>query len=124
ISRISPFLDSNTMRTQAFVEMPNPDNLLRPGMFVTVDILYGESDRSIVVPNSALYRDPRTGIEGIYVVSQQPSGQAESSSQDPEGLGIVAPPQPVRFVPVQIIATGRMATAVIGINEGDMVVTV
>jgi HlyD family secretion protein len=124
ISRISPFLDVNTMRTQAFVEMDNPQNLLRPGMFVTVDILYGQSDAAVLVPNSALYRDPRTGIEGIYIVSPSTEGnELALNQQEAEGVGIIAPAQPVRFVAVQTIASGRMATAVRGINEGDLVVT-
>lgn len=127
ITRVSPFLDSSTMRTQAFVELDNEQNLLRPGMFVTVDVLYGESAESVVVPNSALYRDPRTGIEGVYVVSAEAAAEAAnqgSAPQDPEGLGILSQPQPVRFVPVEQTASGRMATAVRGINAGEVVVTV
>src|SRR5690606_31056918 len=125
ITRISPFLDSNTMRTQAFVELGNQQNLLRPGMFVTVDILYGQSDESVIVPNSALYRHPRTGLEGVYVVAPSGEGNAlAGNQQQAEGVGIIAPPSPVSFVPVQIVATGRMASGVRGINEGDMVVTV
>src|SRR5690606_18598271 len=106
----------------AFVELQNERNLLRPGMFVTVDILYGQSEEAVIIPNSALYRDPRTGIEGLYIVAA--SGQPDSPLQDPEGLGIVSPPQPVNFIPVEIVATGRMATAVRGIQAGDTVVTV
>jgi len=125
ISRISPFLDATTMRTQAFVEMGNDQSLLRPGMFVTVDIRYGESDESVLIPNSALYRDPRTGIEGIYIVAQTSNAGAQlPPQQEAEGLGILSSPQPVSFVPVEIVATGRMATAVKGVRAGDMVVTV
>lgn len=126
ISTISPFLDTTTLRTQAFVELGNEQNLLRPGMFVTVDILYGQSAKSVLVPNSALYRHPRTGIEGVYVVSAAPADESTpgSNQQREEGEGIIAPAQPVNFMPVEITATGRMASAVRGINEGDLVVTV
>lgn len=125
ISRISPFLDTTTLRTQAFVELGNEQNLLRSGMFVTVDILYGQSAQSVLVPNSALYRHPRTGIEGVYVVSEAgDSATPGNNQQRDEGEGIIAPAQPVNFVPVQITATGRMASAVRGVNEGDLVVTV
>jgi RND family efflux transporter MFP subunit len=125
ISRISPFLDATTMRTQAFVELENDQNLLRPGMFVTVDIRYGESEQSVLIPNSALYRHPQTGIEGIYVVadSDEPVAAAPQSTEA-EGVGILAPPRPVNFIPVEIVATGRMATAVKGVNAGDTIVTV
>lgn len=125
ISRISPFLDATTMRTQAFVELANDENLLRSGMFVTVDIRYGESEESVLIPNSALYRDPRTGIEGIYVVAQSSNGGSQAQPpQEAEGLGILSSPQPFSFVPVEVVATGRMATAVRGVRPGDMVVTV
>jgi RND family efflux transporter MFP subunit len=124
ISRISPFLDATTMRTQAFVELENDQNLLRPGMFVTVDIRYGESEQSVLIPNSALYRHPQTGIEGIYVVAAADPAATAPQSTEAEGVGILAPPRPVSFVPVEIVATGRMATAVKGVNAGDTIVTV
>lgn len=124
IDRISPFLDPATMRTEAFIEMDNANNLLRPGMFVTVDILYGESDRAVLIPNSALYHHPRTGLEGVYVMSQPDDASARDLQEEGEGIGIIAAPQPVRFVSVDVIASGRMATAVNGVNEGDWVITV
>jgi RND family efflux transporter MFP subunit len=126
ITRISPFLDTNTMRTQAFIEIDNLEGLLRPGMFVTVDILYGESEESILIPNSALSRHPRTGIEGVYVMGQESELDAGHvlSLDEPEGTGLIANPRPVEFRPVSVVASGRMATAVSGIRAGDVVVTV
>lgn len=125
ISRISPFLDINTLRTTAFIETENTRGLLRPGMFVSVDILYGESEEAVLVPNSALYRHPRTGIEGVYVISQPDPGAAEMNpDSEPEGVGLIGEAQPVNFVAVEQIANGRMATAVSGIQEGDWVLTV
>jgi RND family efflux transporter MFP subunit len=124
ISRISPFLDATTMRTQAFVELENDQSLLRPGMFVTVDIRYGESAQSVLIPNSALYRDPQTGIEGVYIVADSQNSAGATPATGAEGVGILSPPRPISFIPVQVLATGRMAAAVKGINEGDTVVTV
>jgi RND family efflux transporter MFP subunit len=125
ISRISPFLDATTMRTQAFVELENDQGLLRPGMFVTVDIRYGESAQSVLIPNSALYRHPQTGIEGVYVVAESQESATEASrAKEAEGVGILGAPRSVSFIPLQVVATGRMATAVKGINAGDTVVTI
>ena len=73
IARVSPFLDSNTLRTQAYIDVSNDDGLMRPGMFVKVDVLYGQSDEAVLIPNSAIYRHPRTGVEGIFVM-QPPAG--------------------------------------------------
>lgn len=125
IARISPFLDINTLRTEAFIETENGRGLLRPGMFVSVDVLYGESEEAVLVPNSALYRHPRTGIDGVYVMSAPDQGTAELNPADePEGVGLIGEPRSVRFVAVQQLASGRMATAVSGVREGDWVLTV
>src|SRR5690606_15047422 len=44
ITRISPFLHPVTRTTDAEIEVTEHDGALRPGMFVTVDVLYGESE--------------------------------------------------------------------------------
>lgn len=123
IARVSPFLDSTTLRTQAYIDVNNEDGLMRPGMFVTVDVLYGQSDEAVLIPNSAIYRHPRTGVEGIFVM-QPPAGDEFRPQAEVDGAPALTPPQPVRFVPVNIVASGRMATGVRGIEEGDWVVTV
>lgn len=123
ISRISPFLDSSTLRTQAYVDMENPNNLMRSGTFVTVDVLYGESEQAVLVPNNVIYRNPRTGIEGIYVVDT--SGVDLHQQVDSlEGGPQLSQPLPFSFVPVRVVAGGRMVSGVEGINAGDWVVSV
>ncbi len=119
ITRISPFLDTTTMRTVAHIDVGNPNGLLRSGMFITVDILYGQSEEAVLIPNSAFYRHPRTGVEGIYVVSA-PNQEIEPLV----GTDQITPPLPVAFVPVRVLATGRMASGVTGVKAGDLVVTV
>ncbi len=67
ISRVSPFLNPVTHSTDAEIDLKNPEGQLNPGMFVTVDIFYGESEQATIVPLSALYENPATGITGVYV---------------------------------------------------------
>lgn len=122
ISRISPFLDPQTLRTQAYIDMVNPDALMRPGMFVNVDVLYGETEQAVLIPNSAIYRHPRTGIEGVYVMNAP--GEELRPVAEVDGAPAVSPPLPVSFVPIDIIAAGRMASGVRGVQEGQWVVTV
>jgi HlyD family secretion protein len=123
IARLSPFLDSSTLRTQAYIDVSNHDNLMRPGMFVTVDVLYGQSEEAVLIPNSAIYRHPRTGVEGIFVM-QPPAGDEFRPQAEVDGAPALTPSLPVSFVPVDIIASGRMASGVRGIKAGDWVVTV
>ena len=54
VSRISPFLHPVTHSTDAEIDLANPDLHLKPGMFVTVDIFYGESEQATLVPLSSL----------------------------------------------------------------------
>ncbi len=123
IARLSPFLNSSTLRTQAYIDVSNEDGMMRPGMFVTVDVLYGQSAEAVLIPNSALYRHPRTGAEGIFVM-QPPPSEEYIPVAEVEGAPALTPAQPIRFVPVDVIASGRMASGVRGIQEGDWVVTV
>lgn len=122
VTRISPFLDANTLRTQAYIEMENPDRMLRPGMFLNADIFYGETQSAVLIPNSAIYRHPRTGVEGVYVMNK-PGTEARPVAEV-DGAPPLLPAAPVRFVPIDIVASGRMASGVEGVQDGDWVVTV
>src|SRR5690606_6483847 len=127
IARISPFLHPITRTTEAEVDVVEHAGQLRPGMFVTVDVLYGESELAALVPNSAVYRHPRDGREGVFLASltdgpsnpERPAGALPArSTLEPAG------PVPVEFVPVRVIARGRQSAAIDGVEPGQWVVTV
>lgn len=128
ISRISPFLHPVTHTTRAQIEVDEAQTgRLRPGMFVTVDVLYGESEQAPLIPNSAIYRNPRNGREGVFMTNldeelQSPevsggSSPSEPSQRDPVG------PVAVQFVPIEVVARGRTSSGVRGVEEGRWVVT-
>jgi RND family efflux transporter MFP subunit len=128
VSRISPYLHPVTHTTRAEIFVDAHDGELRPGMFVTVDVLYGQSTQAPLVPNSALFRSPRDGREGVFV------GSLDEALQNPEGSSGYSPrptpsfdepvgPVTVRFVPVTVVARGRESSAITGVEEGDWVVT-
>ena len=128
ITRISPYLHPVSHTTSAEIHIDENDGMLRPGMFVTVDVLYGQSEQAPLVPNSALYLHPRNGREGVFVASVQ------EAAPDPEEQGKTRfnpalyndplGPVSVRFVPVDVIARGRSSSGVRGIEKGDWVVTI
>ncbi|PKD42634.1 efflux RND transporter periplasmic adaptor subunit [Rhodohalobacter barkolensis] len=125
VSRISPFLGEGSFSTQAEIDVQNPDRLLLPGMFVTVDVLYGESEQATLIPLSAIYNNPQTGETGVYVA---PGFGIETEIleeiEDNGSVGQLSNPTEVEFVPIEVIAKGREAAGVAGIQSGDWVVTV
>jgi HlyD family secretion protein len=125
ISRISPFLGAGSFSTEAEIDVDNENGLLMPGMFVTVDILYGESEQSTIVPLSAIYRHPQTGETGVYVATNF-GVEAEFLEELENGNASsqLSNPTDIEFIPIEVIARGRDAAGVAGIRSGQWVVTV
>lgn len=127
ISRISPFLNELTRSTEAEIEVNNESGLLRPGMFVPVDILFGESEQATLIPVSALYTDPNTGEEGVFVATSLGSeiepviDSDRNSSNTPRAM---TEPTDVQFKTITVLAEGRMELGVSGLENGQWVVTV
>ena len=117
LSRISPFLEENSFSTVGEIDVAGEGGRLRPGMFVTVDVLYGESEQATLVPASALWEDPRSGTRGVYVAGG--SAIAPTSSSE-----IPAEPRPVQLRPVEVVAEGRAQAGVRGVQPGEWVVVV
>jgi RND family efflux transporter MFP subunit len=127
ISRISPFLHPVTRTTNAEIDVEEHRTLLRPGMFVTVDVLYGESEAATLVPNNAIYTDASEGREGVWIARVdeanaplEPGSGAAPPRDDLDPAGPVA----VEFLPIEVIARGRQSAAVEGVEPGQWVVTV
>lgn len=122
LTRISPFLHPVTHSTDAEIDVKNPGGNLKPGMFVTVDVYYGESEQATLLPLSALYENPSTGVTGVFVSNNsllnEPSGGTGSDK-------VITLTNPVlfKFVTVDIIARGRMEAGVSGVDPQDWVVT-
>lgn len=125
VTRMSPFLSDETHSAQAEIDVSNEDGLLQPGMFVEVDVLYGESRQATLIPLSALYQNPNTGERGVFVA---PTLGTEIPVEEPESYDEDNPPEmtqatPTTFREVKILAEGRMRAGVRGIEPGDWVIT-
>lgn len=125
LSRISPFLHPVTHSTEAEIDLANPDGYLKPGMFVTVDVYYGESEQATLVPLSALYEHPATGATGIYAsrvsLDREPVSMGKLNADEPVPL---TAPVTFDFVPVEVIAKGRMEAGIRGVERGKWIVTI
>jgi len=124
ISRISPFLDPVAHTTQAEIDVNNKDEYLKPGMFVAVDVFYGESQQAALVPNSAIYQQPVSGEMGVYVASSLGKEVKPVKTIDPGSDASLTETTPVEFRKVKVIAHGSLVSAVTGITSGDWVITV
>ncbi len=127
LSRISPFLERGSFTTTGEVDLPG-DVSLRPGMFVTVDIRYGESERATLVPATSLWEDPGSGTTGVYVVAED-AGLTPPDDPSPRSEGRRAEDVPdtvrrVAFRPVTVLAEGSGLVGVEGVEPGAWVVTV
>lgn len=124
VSRISPFLDSSSYSARVEIDVDNSEQQLRPGMFVEVNIFYGESDQATLIPRSALYNNPRTGENGVFVASELGEEMSIEMTSDGDEETDLTEPTPMQFQPVDVVAEGREVAGVRGIDPGTWVVTV
>jgi HlyD family secretion protein len=122
LSRISPFLNPITQTTIGEIDFKNTDNRLKSGMFVSVDVNYGESEKATLVPLSALYEDPITGATGVFVYRDEIQIPIDVSGTEKENT--LTDPINFEFVEVDIIAKGRMEVGISGVDENDWIVTI
>ncbi|MFY0698162.1 MAG: efflux RND transporter periplasmic adaptor subunit [Balneola sp.] len=122
LSRISPFLNEITRSTEAEIDIDNQNGLLNPGMYVPVDIFYGESQQATLIPTSAIFIDPNTGTEGIYIANSIGS-EIKPVSDSSSGVSSLTSPTDVTFQEIDVIARGKMEIAVNGLESGKWVVT-
>jgi RND family efflux transporter MFP subunit len=124
LSRISPFLHPVTHSTDAEIDLENPEGVLKSGMFVTVDVYYGESEQATLIPLSALYENPLTGATGVYITRDSLNWETvvtgNIDSDEPISL---TEPVSFEFVPVDVIAKGRMKAGISGIEPRIWTVT-
>jgi HlyD family secretion protein len=123
LSRISPFLHPVTHSTDAEIEIANPGRRLKSGMFVATDIFYGESEAATLVPLSALYDNPHTGATGVYICRDTTGQISDDALTSPE-KAYLTEPIAFEFVPVEILARGRMSAGIRGVQPDDWVVTI
>lgn len=129
ISRISPFLEESSFTTEAHIDVSNAAGVLTPGMYVDVDVFYGETEEATLIPNSAVFEDPRTGRIGVFVATEYsapPAGEDEVVLE-PAGETVgpgpgLSDPTTVVFREVEVVARGRSSTGINGIDEGEWIV--
>jgi len=68
VVRMAPALDAETRQARVEIEIPNPDFLLKPGMFVATQIQFSSRPNVTAVPASAVVT--REGKKGVFRIDQ------------------------------------------------------
>jgi len=69
VIRIAPLLQETSRQARTEIEISNRDGLLKPGMFVRVDITFGVHENANVIPAGALVR--RNEVQGVFLADLQ-----------------------------------------------------
>jgi RND family efflux transporter MFP subunit len=69
ILRISPVFRENTRQARVELRVDNPDQRLRPGLFVRADLVLKRAQSVVIVPEQALTN--RNGQDGVFVVEHE-----------------------------------------------------
>ena len=99
IKTINSRVDANTRNIFLVAEIDNKENLIKPGMFLTVDINKIKED-SILVPEEAIA--PRLGLQYVFIIKENRAQevQVKLGSRIPGSIEILS-----------------------GLEEGDLIVT-
>lgn len=109
ISTIDPKVDAATRNVAVRATLPNRDRRLLPGMFATAEILTGEPQRYITLPQTAITFNPYGNM--VFRVTEQTDDKGKQS-----------------LVARQTVVTtgqtrGDQIAVLSGLNEGDLVVS-
>jgi RND family efflux transporter MFP subunit len=86
IARVAPILQENSRQARVEIEVDNPDEVLKPGMFARVRILLDHRDAATLVPQTAVVK--RDGKTGVFLAQW---GETPSAKFTPITLGIQTP---------------------------------
>lgn len=67
VLRTSPVVDADTGTFQVTVEIPNPEKILKPGLFVSARIVYERHENVPLIPRTALINED--GTSHVFVVN-------------------------------------------------------
>jgi membrane fusion protein, multidrug efflux system len=112
ITAISPKLDTATRNAQVEASVPNPEQLLKPGMFASVAIQVGEQKPYLTLPQSAITFNPYG--ETVFLVKHTGKKDANGKEEMPTAQSAFVTTGAKR---------GDQIAVVSGIKEGDEVVT-
>lgn len=101
VARIAPVFDPQTGTTEAEIEIPNPQGVLRPGLLVRVAIAFRTEPTALLVPRSAVV----TSEQGTHLFVAEPKQDSSWTA---------------RQVPVRVLGTSSTAIPELVAVEGTV----
>ncbi|HIJ55202.1 MAG TPA: efflux RND transporter periplasmic adaptor subunit [Deltaproteobacteria bacterium] len=65
VIRVAPLLKEKSREARVEIEIPNEEKLLKPGMFIKVQIRFDQHENATVVPEGAIIK--RNGAQGLFL---------------------------------------------------------
>ena len=69
VIRIAPMLKEKSREARVEIEIPNKDRLLKPGMFIKVQIRFEQHENATLIPVAAIIK--RNGAQGLFLADLQ-----------------------------------------------------
>jgi membrane fusion protein (multidrug efflux system) len=113
ISAVNSEIDSATRNIRVRATFPNKDGILRPGLFVNVDVAAADQRQVLLIPATAVIYAPYG--DSVFVLDQK-AGDAKKAGDQPT---LVAQPRFVRLGERR----GDLVAVVSGLAEGETVVS-
>lgn len=123
VARLASIYDPETHTTEAEIEVDNPDGLLKPGMFATVQITFDRADRALLVPESAVVEDERAPYVMVAERDAESSSGPPRAERDGNGGEDGGPPAfRARRVAVETLGVGSNlpGTVAVAAVQGDL----
>ncbi|QEH38527.1 Cobalt-zinc-cadmium resistance protein CzcB [Aquisphaera giovannonii] len=111
---VGAIVDPQTRTVALLAGADNREGLLRPGMFVRIELDSPTRERALTVPRAALVEID--GKPGVFVPSEGPAAGTAAPGGDPGAAFAFRPVVPGRELGDRVILSG-------GIKEGDLVVS-
>ncbi|HTY08473.1 MAG TPA: efflux RND transporter periplasmic adaptor subunit, partial [Candidatus Edwardsbacteria bacterium] len=85
VARLAQAVDPATRTMEIEIVVPNPDRLLKPGMYATVTIVLGEHANALAVPSQAVLTDDKGDY--VYVLADKTARRVPvTTGQDQDSL--------------------------------------
>lgn len=126
ILRIAPVIDPATGTFRVTCQFHDDSDVLRPGMFARIDIVYDKQQDALTIPRSALIEED--GATSVFVVEKEPARKPSAAKATAKKGAAVATDAPKMVAHLQQVkvgySDGNLVQVLSGLKRGQRVITV